>query len=302
MKATEPLTDESSVLTQVLQEVLGWFFSNKGKHRDLLLQNPLADAFAIDADQNLNKQQLLTIQPVETYQYRHNPSITLRVGSTQNIKPGLGISVEHSAASIYKGCLQKRTFAKYNVTLLVETSSKQTTTRLAKMLSDIFFQYIPEYYQNVVMNDQAQSQIIFPQEYTQSPDLIRDFQADSNVERIYGYKFEFEADFESIHFVKGYDKISIVNQQGRKVLSHDLPASVRMGEQYVITVKTNLLGVRLYSQQPGIFELQQISGPQGEGDGDRIYRGHALRVGKFVLRLQDLAMLNILDSKHSVNF
>lgn len=301
-RALEPLTDETSAITRVLQEILNWFFSNNGKHRDLLLRNPYATGFAVDADERSNKQQLLTIQPVETYQYRHNPSITIKVGSTQNIKTGLGISLEHSKYSVDLQALQKRSLAKYHVKLLAETSSKQTTSRLAKLLSDIFFQHIPEYYQSVVFNDQAQSQIIFPQNYEQAADLTRDFQADSNVERIYGYSLEFESEFESLYFVPGYGQLSIVPSQGKKILEHDLPSQVRMGEQYIITVKTNLLGIRLYSMNPIVFELQQISGPMGEDDGDRIYRGHALRIGPFKLKLQDSNFKNEFLTNHTITF
>jgi hypothetical protein len=77
---------------------------------------------------------------------------------------------------------------------------------------------------------------------------------------------------------------------------------VHMGQNYIITIKTNLLGVKLYSSRPEIFQILQLSGPHGEGDGDRIYQGKALRIGAFSLKLQDQHLKNVKQSDHKVDF
>ena len=301
MKAQVSSSEENSILTQIMKEILGWFLSNSGKHRNLLTsQLPFADGYSIDPKEG--NQQRINIYNISTYQPRKDPAIIIQVGSTQTIKTGLGISVEHSAAGNELNCLQKRNVGKYKITLVAESGSDQTTNKLARILGDIFIQHIPEYYQGVLYGDSNNSQIIFPQEYNQSDVLSRDMQIDSNVERIYRYSINFEVEYESIRFIPGYEKIQLVNQPGRKILEHDLQKMVKMGELYTITVKTNLLGVKLYSSKPEIFKVTQLSGPHGEGDGDRIYRGHALRVGPFSLKLQDLHMRNISQTDHSVEF
>jgi hypothetical protein len=86
------------------------------------------------------------------------------------------------------------------------------------------------------------------------------------------------------------------------ILEHDLPAVVHMGKLYPITVRTNLLGVNLYSSNSNIFQLHQLSGPQGEGNGDRYYHGTALRIGPFKLKLIDIHQSHIQESEHNVNF
>ena len=299
-KATQPVEEEQSVLTQVLKEVLTWFFSVNGKHRDLLLQSNMADGYAIDPKNN--KQQKINIYNVSTYIFRQEPAIIIQVGSSKVVKTGLGIAVEHSSEGNTRNCLQKRNIGKYSVVLTAETSSEQSTNRLAKLLNEIFLQHIPEYYQNVIFGDSSNSQIIFPQDYTPSDVLSRDFQQDSNVERSYRYTLSFDVEYESIRFIPGYDKILLQNLQGKKILNHDLPVILSMGKNYTITIKTNLLGVKLYSSKPEIFKVLQLSGPHGEGDGDRIYQGRALRTGNFVLKLQDLSLQNIQESEHKVDF
>lgn len=299
-KSLQPSGEENSILVQVFKEILGWYFSNNGKHRDLLLQAPFADSYCLDPKNN--KQQKISIYNVSTYQLRKDPSLIIQVGSVRGVKTGLGISVEHSHAGNQMNCLQKRNIGKYNVTLIAEAGSEQTVHRLSKLLSDIFFLHIPEYYQNVIYGDSNNSQILFPQEYTQSEVLSKDFQQDSNVERIYSYSLSFEVEYESIRFIRGYDKIQIVNNYGDKLLEHDLPTRVSMGSSYPITIKTNLIGVKLYSSNPGIFQLTQISGPHGEGNGDRYYQGRAMRVGTFSLTLQDLHMKNTKQTNHQVEF
>lgn len=299
-KANQPAGEEQSILTQVLKEVLTWFFSVNGKHRDLLLQSPFADSFAIDPTEN--RQQKINIYNASTYQYRREPSLLVQVGSVRNSKPGLGIAVEHSVAANQQNCLQKRSIGKYSVSITAESGSEQTTNRLTKLLGDIFMQQIPEYYQNVIYGDSNNSQIIFPQDYVQSEILSKDFQQDSNVERVWRGSINFEVEYESIRFIPGYEKLTLSMGSGKMVLAHDCPLLVHMGKNYTITIKTNLLGVKLYSSKPGVFQLLQLSGPHGEGDGDRIYQGKALKLGSFSLKLQDQHLRNVKESNHKVDF
>jgi hypothetical protein len=300
-KATQPVEEESSVLALVIKEVLTWFFSVNGKHRNLFIeQSPFADGYAIDPVNT--KQQKINIYNLSTYVFRREPAIIIQVGSPRVIKTGLGIAVEHSVAGNQSNCLQKRNIGKYTVTLIAETSQEQSTNKLAKLLNEIFLQHLPEYYQNVIYGDASNSQIILPQEYTQSEVLSRDFQQDSNVERVYRYTLSFEVEYESIRFIPGYEKLQISNTPGKMILAHDLPMLVHMGQNYIITIKTNLLGVKLYSSRPEIFQILQLSGPHGEGDGDRIYQGKALRIGSFSLKLQDQHLKNVKQSDHKVDF
>ena len=79
------------------------------------------------------------------------------------------------------------------------------------MLGDIFNLHIPELYQSVVLNDFSQSQIIFPQEYSQPEFLTKDFQHEANVERVWTWEVSFKIEFEAIRFIKGFDTPIIVN-------------------------------------------------------------------------------------------
>lgn len=283
--ASEPVVDESTMLVKMMMEIFSWFFNENGKHRDLLLQAPFADAFATNPSNPA--QMKVTIQPIATYQYRQNPSITIQVGNPQAKKTGLGIALEHSKAANGLWCLQKRSLNKVNIKLMAETGSEQTTNKLAKLITEIFFQHIPQQYQNVVGNDLGQSQIIFPQEYNQPSNLVKELQQDANVERIWMYAIDFDVEFESIRFVRGANPIEVQNYKAEKYIDIDLPANLVVGQAYTINVKTNIPSVHLYSQDPSIFKLEQVSGPQGEFDGVKIYHGVALRVGPFLLQAEE---------------
>lgn len=283
--ASNPVIDESSALTLLFMEILNWFFDENGKHRDLLLQASFADAYAVNPSNSA--QQKVTIQPIATYQYRQNPSITIQVGNPQSKKTGLGIALEHSRAANGLWSLQKRSINIFNVKLMVETGSEQTTNKVAKLLTEIFFQHIPQQYQNVVGNDYGQSQIIFPQDYTQPTTLTKEPQNDANVERLYMYILEFDVEFESIRFIKGADPIHVTNTPPKKFINYDLPAKIHIGENRVITMKTNIPLVHIYSTEPSIFMLEQLSGPDGEANGEKLFHGIALRVGKFKIESQE---------------
>ena len=303
VRAEEVTIEESSAVTQVLIEILNWFFSNKGKHRDLLLSEcSFADAYATDPSTANTKQQLITIQPVATYQVRRNPSIVVIVGSPVTTKTGIGIAIEGSSIASMNNGQFKRSFNTYSVEITASSSSQQTTNKIARILGDIFNLHIPQYYQSVVINDMAKSQIIFPQEYAQPEFLNKDLQEGANIERIWSYKITFKAEYESLRTVKGVGNLTVDNKKGRLILNHDLPEKVKMGQQYVITVKSNTVGVKLYTTNPNIFDIKKLSGPFGTGIGDYIYRGQALRTGSFKLFVQDMAQDNKMESNHTVDF
>lgn len=301
-EATHPVVDESSLLTQIFIEILTWYFSNKGKHRDLLLQSPLADGFAIDPDKSSTKQNLITVQAAATYQVRNNPSITVMVGPPRSIRSGLGISVEHSRRSRELGKLLKRSYSNVDITLHLETSSEQVTNRLAKLITEIFFQHIPEYYNSVIILNDSQSQVIFPQTFSQSNLLIKDFQPGSNVERIYSHKFSFTVDFESLRWIDAFPQLHVTNLPAKMQLEHDIPATLKMGQQYTATIKTNLLGVKLFVDKPAYIELQQISGPFGTEDGTRYYKLTPLRTGEVIFTLADMKESQQVRTSHRITF
>lgn len=303
VRAEETIIEESSAVTQVLIEVLNWFFSNNGKHRNLLLSEcSFADAFATDPSTANTKQQLITIQPIATYQVRRNPSIIVLVGSPVTQKTGVGIAIEGSSIASMNNNQFKRSFNTYSVKIVASSSSQQTTNKIARLLGDIFNLHIPQYYQSVVINDMAKSQIIFPQEYNQPEFLSKDLQEGANIERIWSYELTFKAEYESLRTIKGVGNLTIDNKKGNLILKHDLPEKLKMGRQYVITVKSNTVGVKLYTTNPNIFDLKALSGPFGTGTGDYLYRGQALRTGSFKLFVQDMAQDNKIESSHSVEF
>jgi hypothetical protein len=73
-----------------------------------------------------------------------------------------------------------------------------------------------------------------------------------------------------------------------------------MGKQYIMTIRTNLLGVQAYSSNPAICELLKLDGPHGESDGDRHYRVTAFRTGTIDMTLQDMHLTNVVKSSHRV--
>lgn len=303
VRAEEVTVEESSAVTQVLIEILNWFFSNNGKHRDLLLSEcSFADAYATDPSTANTKQQLITIQPVATYQVRRNPSIVVVVGSPVTTKTGVGIAIEGSSIASMSNNQFKRSYNTYSVQITASSSSQQTTNKIARLLGDIFNLHIPQYYQSVVINDMAKSQIIFPQEYGQPEFLNKDLQEGANVERVWSYQLSFKAEYESLRTIQGVGNLTVDNKKGSLILKHDLPEIVKMGRQYVITVKSNTVGVKLYTTNPNIFDLNKLSGPFGTGSGDYIYRGQALRTGSFKLYVQDMAETNKVESSHTVDF
>ena len=303
VRAQEVMVEESSAVTQVLIEVLNWFFSNNGKHRNLMLSEcSFADAYATDPSTANTKQQLITIQSIATYQVRKNPSIVVIVGSPVTTKTGVGIAIEGSSIASMNSSQFKRSYNSYSVQITASSSSQQTTNKIARMLGDIFNLHIPQYYQSVVINDMAKSQIIFPQEYGQPEFLNKDVQEGANIERIWSYQLSFKAEYESLRTVKGVGNLTVDNKKGSLILKHDLPEKVRMGQQYVITVKSNTVGAKLYTTNPNIFDIKKLSGPFGTGTGDYIYRGQALRTGSFKLFLQDMAENNKIQSSHTVDF
>lgn len=303
VRAQEVTIEESSAVTQVLIEILNWFFSNNGKHRNLLLSEcSFADAFATDPSTKNTKQQLIVIQPIATYQIRRNPSIIVTVGSPVTTKTGLGIAIEGSSIASMSEGLFKRSYNSYAIKITAASNSQQTTNKLARMIGDIFNLHIPQYYQSVVINDLAKSQIIFPQDYTQSESLTKDLQEGANVERIWSYEMSFKAEYESLRTVSGVGNLKVDNKKGFSTLKHDLEKNLKMGKQYVITVKSNIPGVKLYTTNPNIFDIKKLSGPFGTGTGDYIYRGQALRTGTFKLFLQDMAESNKIESTHIVDF
>lgn len=247
VRTEEVTVEESSAVAQVLIEILNWFFSNKGKHRDLLLSEcSFADAYATDPSTANTKQQLITIQSVATYQVRRNPSIIVIVGSPVTTKTGVGIAIEGSSIASMSNNQFKRSYNTYSVQITASSSSQQTTNKIARLLGDIFNLHIPQYYQSVVINDMAKSQIIFPQEYGQPEFLNKDLQEGANVERIWSYQLSFKAEYESLRTIQGVGNLMVDNKKGSLILKHDLPEIVKMGQQYIITVKSNTIGVKLY--------------------------------------------------------
>ena len=303
VRSEEVTIEESSAVTQVLIEILQWFFSNGGRHRDMMLSEcSFADAYATDPSTKNTKQQLITIQPIGTYQFRRNPSITVVVGSPVTTKTGLGIAIEGSSIASMSSSQFKRSYNSYSVVLTASSSSQQTTNKIGRMLGDIFNLHIPQYYQSVVINNMAKSKIIFPQEYGQPEALSKDLQEGANIERIWSYQMSFKVEYESLRNVRGVGNLTVDNKRGSIILKHDLPETVKMGQQYVITVKSNTVGVNLYTTNPNIFDIKKLSGPFGTGDGDYIYRGQALRTGNFKLFIQDMAENNKVESSHIVDF
>lgn len=303
VRAEQVTIEESSAVAQVLIEILNWFFSNNGKHRNLLLSEcSFADGFATDPSTKNTKQQLITIQTVATFQNRRNPAIVVTVGSPVTTKTGLGIAIEGSSIASMSEGLFKRSYNSYAIKIAASSSSQQTTNKLARMIGDIFNLHIPQYYQSVVINDLAKSQIIFPQEYSQPETLTKDLQDGANIERIWSYEVSFKAEYESLRTVKGVGNITVDNKKNQLSISHDLPTTLKMGKQYVITVKSNGPGVRLYTTNPNVFDITKLSGPFGTGTGEYIYRGQAIRTGNFKLFLQDMAEVNKIESTHNVDF
>jgi hypothetical protein len=299
--AVETVVDETSALTQMLKEILEWFFSNKGRHRKLLNQCSFADGYSTDPEGGDLTQLPITIQPVATYQPRTNPSIVISVGPSQSKKAGLGLSLEHMKSASGLGKLVKRSFNTLNVKLLIESSSEQNTNRLARLLTDILFQHIPQYYQNAVMHELGHSQVVFPQDYQQPTSLSRDLQQDAQVERIYGYLLEFDVGYESLRMVDGGEPVRVVAKQGTKILQHDCQPTVRLGQVVVVRVKTNCQGIRMFTSAPHIFSMDSMNGPFGDGE-DRVYRCQALRTGTFDLILMDGHGNNKQVSSHQVVF
>jgi hypothetical protein len=289
--------EENSVLVELFIEVLRWFFSPTGKHRDLLEQAAIAEKFLTEVPDGSHAV-ALNIYSLKTYQWRNQPAIIVHVGSIQAKKPGLGLAIENSKAGNDLGCLQKRSYAKYQISIVAESASQQTTNSLAKLLAEIFTQHIPEYYQNVIYGDASNSQVMFPQVYKQSEVLAKDFQHDSNVERVYRWSIDFEANFEAIRFIKGAEA-QVTRGLATAVLEHNVPEKVVMGDQLTIAVKTNLQGVKMYSSNPEIFKLFQLSGTHGDGN-ERLYLGRALRSGEFTLTVQDHKRKFVKDSQHRV--
>lgn len=299
--AVESVVDESTSLTLMLQEILEWFFSNKGRHRKLLEQCSFAGGYSTDPEGGDLTQLPITIQPVGTYQWRSNPSIVISVGPSQGKKAGLGLALEHQRASSGIGKLVKRSFNTLSVKLMIESSSEQNTNKLARLLTDILYQHIPQYYQNAVTHELGHSQVVFPQDYSQPTTLTRDFQQDAQVERIYGYLLEFDVNYESLRMVDGGEPVTVVAKKGTKVLNHDLTDRVRLGQIVVIHVTTNVEGIRLFSSAPHVFSLESMNGPFGDGE-PRVYRGQALRTGSFDLILMDGHGANKTLSSHNVVF
>lgn len=299
--AIEAVVDEASSLTQMLIEILGWFFSNKGRHRKLLEQCPFADGYSTDPTAGDLTQLPIAIQPVATYQWRTNPSIVISVGPAQGKKAGLGLAIEHMRGAGGVGKLVKRSFNTLNVKLMIESSSEQNTNKLARLLTDILFQHIPQYYQNAVMHELGHSQVVFPQEYNQPTTLTKDMQQDAQIERIYGYILDFDVNYESLRLVDGGDPVTVVAKKGVKVIQHDCPPVVHLGQVTVIHVRTNVEGMRMFSSAPHIFSLDSMNGPFGDGE-DRVYRGQALRTGSFDLILLDGHGGNKTTSNHTVGF
>jgi hypothetical protein len=309
-KSTSPVEEENSVLTELLIEVLTWFFHPTGKHRDLLEQAAIAEMFSTEVKPD-SHQVPLNIYSLKTYQWRGQPAIIVHVGSIQSKKPGLGIAIENAKVANDLGCLQKRSYAKYQIQIVAESASQQTTNSLAKLLAEIFIQHIPEYYQNVIYGDASNSQVMLPQEYKQSEVLAKDFQHDSNVERVYRWSMDFEVIFESIRFIKSreinlfFDGTNTVDSNisagvnSKCILQHNVPELVKMGDQLQISIKTNLPGVKMYCSNPEIFKIFQTSGVHGDGE-ERCYLGRALRSGDFTLTIQDQKRRFVKDSIHRV--
>lgn len=301
LPAVEAVVDESSALTQMLVEILGWFFSNKGRHRKLLEQCSFANGYSTDPEHGDLTQLPLTIQPVATYQWRTNPSIVISVGPSQGKMAGLGLAIEHMRGADGIGKLVKRSFNTLNVKLMIESQSEQSTNKIARLLTDILYQHIPQHYQNAVMHELGHSQVVFPQEYNQPVTLTKDLQQDAQIERIYAYMIDFDVNYESLRLVDGGDPITVVAKSGTKQIEHDCPSVVRLGQVSVIHVKTNVSGIRMFSNSPHIFSLDSMNGPFGDGE-DRVYRGQAVRTGSFTLTMMDVHGGNKVTSTHSVGF
>jgi hypothetical protein len=299
--AVEAVVDEASALTQMIIEILTWFFSNKGRHRKLLEQCSFADGFATDPESGDLTQLPVAIYPVATYQWRTNPSIIVQVGPAQGKIAGLGMAIEHMRGAGGIGKLVKRSFNTLNVKLMIASSSEQNTNKMARLLTDILYQHLPQQYQNAVMHELGHSQVVFPQEYNQPTTLTKDLQQDAQIERVYSYIIEFDVNYESLRLVDGGDPITVVNKRGAKIIEHDCPTMVRLGEVIVVNVKTNVEGIRLFTNSPHIFSLESMNGPFGDGE-NRIYRGQALRTGNFTLTMLDGHGNNKTTSSHTVGF
>jgi hypothetical protein len=172
---------------------------------------------------------------------------------------------------------------------------------MARLLTDILYQHIPQQYQNAVMHELGHSQVVFPQEYNQPVTLTKDLQQDAQVERVYVYTIDFDVTYESLRLVEGGEPVTVVAKRGTKVIENDCPPVVRLGEVRVIHVRTNVEGIRMFSSAPHIFSLDSMNGPFGDGE-DRVYRGQALRTGTFTLTMMDGHGGNKTATTHTVAF
>jgi hypothetical protein len=282
-------------------EVLDWFFSTKGKHRnDFVSRAKFADNYATDPSDDLDHQKV-TIQPISTWQYRKNPSITIQTGSTKGHRTGLGIAIEHTKASNDLSFLAQRTLNTINIKLLIESSSEQTTNAMTKLVTDIFFVHIPRFYQNVLMMDLGKTQIIFPKDYEQSETLERAYNQESNVERLFSSSMSFNIEYESVNFIEGFAGIGVVNRKGKAIIDSDAPEIFSLGKPLVFTIKTNVGPIKVYATSSGMIHLEQVEG-DNPMNTNRIYRATPLQVGKVSFQYVDKHGKVRLTTDHNVVF